>query len=161
MYKRQILQRPVLGSGVTTGYVLVLLLAFLVLPVSSALFLAFSFSAFAAFGRLALQEGVDSDEEEDEGDFDDGSQVNLLALGAAIVTTGVLNPLSSQHSVAVAPLSAIDGRFIFAIGASIAFFGIWGMRRKDDPTRKLPTEYDLMNSWDEKLQDSDEQRKRK
>jgi hypothetical protein len=146
---------PSVSPSLAIGYPLALIGAALVLPTTTAAFLAVFFCVYATLGRrLILEEDFDEDDDEED-DEESRPRTDLLAFGAAIVSAGLLAPTNSPVDISAA--TAGDSTPILAVGslglaaAAVAVLLLGDTTETNETTESI--EQDLMNMWDDKLRD--------
>jgi hypothetical protein len=153
------------------GYPLALLILAALLPLSTSLLLVVFFVGFAYIGRRFVQDdddGIDtlSSEEEDEEEEEDLAArptTDLLALGAAIVSAGILSPGDGALNVERFPPLGVLLVASLLIGSTVYFLRIptssaSSSRPTVDSSEREPDiilpEKQWMNRWDQELKDS-------
>jgi hypothetical protein len=146
---------PSVSPSLAIGYPLVLIAAALVLPTTTAAFLAVFFCVYATLGRRLILED-DFDEDDDDDDEESRPRTDLLAFGAAIVSAGLLAPTNSPVNIS-AVAAGDDSTPLLVVGSlGLAATAVVVLLLGDTTETKETTEsieQDLMNMWDDKLRD--------
>jgi hypothetical protein len=104
---------PLLGSmlkrPLALGNYLVLLASMVLLPLSTSFLVVLSFGLFAWFGRKVV-----SEEEYDEDEKGDSLPTDTLALGAALLTAGILAPISGTSTPSV-PFDVVSADILMGL----------------------------------------------
>jgi hypothetical protein len=155
------------------GYPLALLILAALLPLSTSLLLVVLFVGFSYIGRRFVQDegdGIDTlsseeedEEEEEEEDLAARPTTDLLALGAAIVSAGILSPGDGALNVERFPPLGVLLVASLLIGSTVYFLRIptsSASRTGSRPTVISEREPDIispekqwMNRWDQELKD--------
>jgi hypothetical protein len=163
---------PGITPSLAIGYPLALLASAVILPVTSSLLLAFFFVLFSFIGRKFILEdyfeeakeerGRDNTQDVDEDDKESRPTTDLLAFGAAIVSSGLLSP-SSNHIVLAAPAAVNNGGGNLPILLGAIGLGSVILLLLAEGTSKPPTaaaketeesfEKEIMDIWDRELRD--------
>lgn len=140
------------------GYPVILLASTLVVPVTTALLFGLAFAGYAALGRVAVpKEDYDYDDDEDD-DEDVQVSTDVLALGAAIATAGLLAP--ANDATTILSMADDDPSWLalvsaLAVAASVAIGGSSLVAKEDRDEDDLSNaEQELMNLWDKDLMQS-------
>lgn len=108
-----IFSRPLLVGSLdpplALGYPIVILASILILPIVTSVLLVVCFCLYTWFGRAVVLSDWEDDEEE-------RPPVDLLALGAAVVTARLLTPLSVGGGAAT--VTTLPGRMILLVPAT-------------------------------------------
>jgi hypothetical protein len=154
---------PGVSPSLAIGYPLALIAAALVLPTTTAAFLALFFCVYAILGRrLILEDDFDEDDDDDE-DEESRPRTDLLAFGAAVVSAGLLAPTNSPVDISAAAAAAGDSTPLLAVGSlGLAAAAVVVLLRGDTTETNEATEsieQKLMDMWDDKLrQEGDDDR---
>ena len=151
----QIISKPIPGivPDFAIGYPIVLLLATAWLPITTSVILILFFSLFSYAGRLLIKV--------DELAADDGDETNtdLLALGGAIASAGLLSPIEGASDLSLAiPNALATSLLISTVGIGTLLWILnWNTDNEkidideSSSTSNLSPEQELMELWDKKM----------
>ena len=158
----QIISQPILDitPDFALGYPIALLLVAVWLPVTTSVLLFLFFALYAFAGRKLILNDDLIDEEEDD---DEVQNTDLFALGAAIVSAGLLSPSGDANSLP--GVSVVSGLVVSTLGIGLILSILSqntddatsekdGDKALEDPPSKpqISPEEELMKLWDKKFE---------
>lgn len=163
---------PLVDPPLAWGYPIVLVASLGILPLTTSLLFIGLFILFSWLGRAV----VSSDDFVDDDDVDEDNlrpPTDLLALGASIVTSGILAPFGSSNSIVLNPsLENSPGVMVASVGGllllSLGFFSwtsIGKVQQQSDPRSTdepslfddpiISNERQWMDLWDRSLEEQE------
>ena len=151
----QIISQPLPGivPDFAIGYPIVLLLAAVWLPVTTSVLFILFFSIFCYAGRRLIKVDEDADNDEDE------TNTDLLALGGAIASAGLLSPFEGANDL---PLVTTNSLAISLVTSTVGIGTLlWILKWNTDNEKveedevssssSISPEQELMELWDKKM----------
>ena len=157
---------PGIEPSLAIGYPIALSISALLLPIDTAALIGVFFGLYAFLGRRLILEEYAAEQQsrkDDDEEEEDRPRTDLLALGAAIASAGLLSPdgfLKTSATVLVSDNTWILLGTLVGVGA-VAWLLPPGKSHQgeeaEDETKDLPSvEREFMNLWDRKLKEEED-----